>query len=100
MLFTLDQTKIGQYSVNLRASLVSYTTVSKTIIISVTIKPRPVNQLPYFSPKLLNSVQIQMTTESQSWSMNLPKILDPDAADVVTLTADFGYAANFLKLNG
>ena len=100
VLFTLDQTKIGQYSVNLRASLVSYTTVSKTIIISVTIKPRPVNQLPYFSPKLLNSVQIQMTTESQSWYMNLPKILDPDAADVVTLTADFGYAANFLKLKG
>jgi hypothetical protein len=41
-----------------------------------------------------------MTTESKSWSQNLPKILDPDASDVVTLIADFGFAANFLKLNG
>ena len=32
--------------------------------------------------------------------MSLPKFFDPDVADVVTLTADFGYAANFLKLNG
>jgi hypothetical protein len=32
--------------------------------------------------------------------MSLPKILDLDAADVVTLKADFGFAANFLKLNG
>ena len=32
--------------------------------------------------------------------MSLPKILDLDAADVLTLKADFGFAANFLKLNG
>ena len=32
--------------------------------------------------------------------MSLPKILDLDAADVVTLTANFGNAANFLKLKG
>ncbi len=32
--------------------------------------------------------------------MELPKIIDLDAADVVTLTVNFGFAANFLKLNG
>ena len=41
-----------------------------------------------------------MTTVSESWSLNLPKILDLDDADVVTLKADFGFAANFLTLNG
>ena len=41
-----------------------------------------------------------MTTVSKAWSFELPKILDLDAADVVTLTVDFGSAANFLKLNG
>ena len=32
--------------------------------------------------------------------MQLPKIIDLDAEDVVTLTVDFGFAGNFLKLNG
>lgn len=32
--------------------------------------------------------------------MSLPKIVDLDVADVVTLTVDFGDAANFMKLNG
>jgi hypothetical protein len=32
--------------------------------------------------------------------MNLPKMLDQDATDVLTLSADFGFASNFLKLNG
>jgi|688.fasta_scaffold954601_1 hypothetical protein len=41
-----------------------------------------------------------MKTASESWSMKLPKIIDLDTSDVVTLTANFGNAANFLKLNG
>jgi hypothetical protein len=41
-----------------------------------------------------------MTTVSEPWSMSLPKIVDLDVADVVTLTVDFGDAANFMKLNG
>lgn len=41
-----------------------------------------------------------MTTISESWSLNLPTIIDLDVADVVTLKADFGFAANFLTLNG
>ena len=41
-----------------------------------------------------------MTTVSQSWSLYLPKILDLDVSDVVNLKADFGFAANFLTLNG
>ncbi len=32
--------------------------------------------------------------------MPLPKIVDLDVADVVTLTVNFGDAVNFLKLNG
>ena len=85
---------------NLKVSLVTYTAVSINIVIPVTIKPKPINNIPCFSPKLVNFAQIQMTTVSESWSMSLPKILDLDAADVVTLKADFGFAANFLKLNG
>ena len=41
-----------------------------------------------------------MTRVSEYWSMNLPKILDLDLEDVVTLKVDFGFAANFMKLNG
>ena len=40
-----------------------------------------------------------MTTDSQPWFYDLPKILDLDG-DVVTLTVDLGPAANFLKING
>ena len=61
---------------------------------------KDINKLPCFSPKLVDSVQIQMTMVSESWSMSLPKILDLDVADVVTLKAVFGDAGNFLKLNG
>ncbi len=32
--------------------------------------------------------------------MELPEIIDLDAADVVKLAVDFGSAANFLQLNG
>ena len=32
--------------------------------------------------------------------MELPKIIDLDAADVVKLMIDFGFAANFLQING
>lgn len=41
-----------------------------------------------------------MTTVSESWSMPLPKILDLDTTDAVTLTVNFGNAANFLILDG
>ncbi len=41
-----------------------------------------------------------MTTVSKSWSMELPKIIDLDLADVVKLMVDFGSAANFLQVNG
>jgi|688.fasta_scaffold1738747_1 hypothetical protein len=40
-----------------------------------------------------------MTTDSEPWSYDLPKILDLDG-DVVTLTIELGSAANFLKING
>jgi hypothetical protein len=71
VLTTTDETKIGQYSVNLKASLVSYAAVSKTILISVAIKQKSANKLPYIFPKLVYSAQIIMTKESQPWSMNL-----------------------------
>ena len=40
-----------------------------------------------------------MTRQAESWSMTLPKIIDADSSDVVTLSADFGSAGNFVKLN-
>lgn len=64
VLVTLDDDKIGQYSVNLKASLVSYAAVSKTIAITVTVKIKSANQPPYFFPNIINSAQVQMTTES------------------------------------
>jgi hypothetical protein len=41
-----------------------------------------------------------MTTVSKPWSMKLPNIIDLDTNDDVSLTVDFGFAANFLQLNG
>jgi len=35
---------------------------------------------------------------SQSWSFTLPKYVDPDG-DPVTITADLGFAANFVVFN-
>ena len=39
-----------------------------------------------------------MTQVSKSWSFSLPKALDDDG-DTVTITADLGFAANFVVLN-
>jgi hypothetical protein len=71
-----------------------------TSIFSNKIILETLNNLPYFSNKLESSYQIHMTTVSKSWSMELPKIIDLDLADVVKLMVDFGSAANFLQVNG
>jgi hypothetical protein len=55
--------------------------------------------LPYFEPKLVSFATIQKTKTAASWSLTLPKIVDKDAKDVVTLSANFG-GASFLSLNG
>lgn len=59
----------------------------------------PPNNLPYFEPKLVSLATIQKTKTAASWSLTLPKIVDKDAKDIVTLSADFG-GASFLSLNG
>ena len=42
---------------------------------------------------------IQMTGDSEPWELKLPFILDPShTPDQLTMTADFGFAAEFLEL--
>ena len=57
------------------------------------------NNLPTFEPKLPPSATIQMTKTPTPtpWTFSMPKIFDKDN-DQVTLSADFGYASNFLRL--
>ena len=70
-----------------------------TVVLGVEIKPFPINKPPSFSPALMSSTTIQMTTKPESWTLLLPKIVDPEN-DAVKLTVNFGDAANFVTLNG
>ena len=48
-LFTLDSNKVGQYTASLEVKLVGYSLPPPSIVsFSVTISPKPKNNLPYF----------------------------------------------------
>ena len=100
-LFTIDPTKAGQYSASLEVKLVSYPAPPLVVTFGVTILPAPVakNNLPFFEPKLASLATIQKTKNKSPWTFKLPSIVDLDKEPVV-VTADFGYAASFLVLNG
>ena len=70
-----------------------------TVVLGVEIKAVPVNKPPSFSPALQSSVTIKMTPKSESWTLLLPAIVDPEN-DSVKLSVNFGDAAKFLTLNG
>jgi len=98
--FSLDPSKVGQYTVSLQIKLVSFPTHAPLVVsFTVTILPLPVNRLPYFDPKLKGYATIQKTKDSTSWTLKLPSTIDLDS-DPVTVTADFGSAGSFLRLNG
>lgn len=85
----------------MEVKLVSYTMPAPLLVtIELIILPVPINNLPYFEPKLAASATIQKTQTQTSWTFPLPKFADKDPADVVSLKADFGDAASFLNLNG
>ena len=56
------------------------------------------NHPPYFKPNISEIISIQMTNNQQSWVYKLPQIVDEDSGDVVRLTVDLGYAADFANL--
>ena len=68
------------------------------VILSVTILPHPESNLTYFEPKLMVSATIKRTKETTSWTQKLPGFIDLEN-DPVTLTANFGFASNFLVLD-
>jgi len=78
-------------------SLVDYPSVV-SLVSDFSIKIiKLINKLPYFMPKLAGSVTVQMTKEPESWSFQLPKLMDDDGQPV-TLSVDFGAASSFCYL--
>jgi hypothetical protein len=66
-LFTLDDTKVGDYVAFITVSLVDYQSVS-SLVSDFSIKIiKLINKLPYFMPKLAGSVTVQMSKEPESW---------------------------------
>ena len=88
---TLDQTKVGNYTATIEVRLAKYTMPAPIFLkIPLIVLPKPVNNLPYFDPKLPASATIQKTLKQDSWTLSLPKIIDKDPTDVVRVKADFG----------
>ena len=56
------------------------------------------NHSPYFKPNISEIISLQMTNSQQNWVYKLPQIVDEDSGDVVRLTVDLGYAADFATL--
>lgn len=99
-LSTLDPVFVGAYTATLSVSLVDYPLVAQlNIDFSLTLI-QLINKHPYFETNLVGSQTIQMLNagDSKSWSFALPKASDLDG-DPVTITADLGYAANFVVFN-
>ena len=57
-----------------------------------------INHPPYFKSAITPMISIQMTNLKQNWVYELPQIVDQDSGDVVLLSVDLGYAANFATL--
>ena len=90
-LSTLDETKVGNYTATIEVKLAKYTMPAPIFLkIPLIVLPKPVNNLPYFDPKLPTSATIQKTLKQDSWTLSLPKIIDKDPTDVVRVKADFG----------
>ena len=56
--------------------------------------------MPYFDPKLPSVVSLYMASAPKPWSMKFPKIVDKNAGAAVFLSITFGYAEDFITLNG
>ena len=93
---TTDTTKMGIFSANLEVSLVTFTTV-KTLVVTFSIN---IYLMPYFDPKLPNVISLYMTSSPKPWSMKFPKIVDKNVGAAVFLSINFGFASDFIILNG
>ena len=87
---------VGNYTVTLRTSLTNFPMVA-SLLSSFEVKIG-MNHPPYFKPNITEIISIQMTNTQQSWFYEIPQIVDDDSGDVVKLTVDLGYAANFASL--
>jgi hypothetical protein len=91
---------IGNYPISIRVSLVSFPNVMELITgFTIYIHPRPVNRLPFFSPKLPLTEIIQLLVPERmptSWSFEIPSIIDPDG-ETVTMTYALGLASSFVS---
>ena len=99
-MFTTDPKQIGNYTATIEVDLVSFPRQTPLQLkLPIAILPALPNNLPYFSPKLASTLTIQKTSTPTAWSFALPKIVDADEGDKVSLTANFD-SADFLTLNG
>lgn len=94
-LFTLDPGMVGNYTINYMVSLKNFPMVEPLITrFKVTIE-FSANQFPYFSPKLLSTITVQMSNKPTTWKYPYPTIIDKDG-DLVSVTGNFG-AATFVQ---
>lgn len=98
-LFTDNPLDVGVYSGTLTVALFDYPEVPPMVLTFLISIIQLQNKLPYFSPALAASAEIQMTHDPQSWSFPLPPIVDEDF-EAVTVTVNFGTAGSFMYLNG
>jgi len=71
-LYTIDATKVGNYTATLEASLAKYTLAKPVkVAFDVIILPKTSNNLPYFNPKLQGSVKIVKTKDPTDWTFRL-----------------------------
>ena len=89
-LTTTDASQAGTYTASLTAELVTYPATTIKVDFPLTVI-YAINHLPAFDKKIV-SATVQLTKTSQTWTLNLPKIVDADN-DVVSLKADLGSAA-------
>ena len=95
-----NQTSAYNKAIDLFVSLEEYPFVNTTTTFNVTLTDSEcgMNHSPYFKPNISEIISLQMTNSQQNWVYKLPQIVDEDSGDVVRLTVDLGYAADFANL--
>jgi hypothetical protein len=101
-LYTNDDRHVGTYVVHMTVTLPSFPMIAPAVsLFTIYVLKRPVNHLPYFSPKLPEQVNVDLVDPEMKitpWTFDLPPTRDDDKFDIVTLSHSFGIANNFVSL--
>jgi len=99
-------THVGIHTFDIKQEALEYPLSAKTTTVTIeVIAPEPVpedfvlgNTPPRFENSVSSQLSVTKTLNVTAWSYPLPRVIDTDEDDTVTVSATFGFASTFIKL--